>query len=168
MTQTLKCQIMLKFKNMRDKKIKKKVQVVVLSKDLDLGLNSSQVLLLEFNSKNSQGPIGFQNITGSVEDNESFIQAAKRELLEETGIDSEVLDCHFDFTFTDRWNNETECIEKLFLCVIKPEYKKIKISNEHQSYKWVDIKLIREIDYTFPSNFIALNKALELAGAKFK
>ena len=65
MTQTLKCQIMLKFKNMRDKKIKKKVQVVVFSMDFDLGLNSAQVLLLEFNSKNSQGPIGFQNITGS-------------------------------------------------------------------------------------------------------
>lgn len=168
MTQTLKCQIMLKFKNMRDKKIKKKVQVVVFSIDQELAPNSAQVLLLEFNTKNNQGPTGFQNITGSVEENESFSQAAKRELLEETGIDSDILDCHFDFSFTDRWNKETECIEKIYLCVVSPENKKIQISNEHQSYKWVDINNIREIDYTFPSNFIAFNKAVELLGAKLK
>lgn len=168
MTQTLKCQIMLKFKNMRDKKIKKKVQVVVFSIGHDFDLNLAQVLLLEFNSKNTHGPRGFQNITGSVEENESFIQAAKRELLEETGIDSEVQDCLFDFTFTDRWNPETKCIEKLFLCLINPDRKQIQISHEHQSYKWVDIKSVQEMDYTFPSNFIAFHKALELVGAKSK
>ncbi len=159
MTQILKCQIMLKFKNMSEKKIKKKVQVVVIF------WGKQEVLLLEFNSNKNQGPIGFQNITGSVEEGEDFLTAAKRELEEEIGVVQNVIDLEMEHSFKNRWDEDSLVVEKTFLCLLKTK-PSIVISEEHQGYKWVNAHETKEADYTFPSNFLALKKALMCIGEK--
>ncbi len=128
--------------------LKKKVQVVVIA---EKGL-----LLFEFNNQIPNNYVGFQNITGSVEGDESFEEAAVRELGEEAGIHSPVIDINKEFTFFDRWKKN--CVEKVYLCHLtkKPE---ITLNEEHLFFKWVPIEEVQVSDYTFPTNFEAFLSA---------
>lgn len=145
MTQILKCQTMLKFLNMNDESIKKKVQVVVIAENA--------VLLLEFNNTRANNYVGFQNITGEVEGIETFEVAALREVIEEIGVNPPaVIDLKIEFKFHDRWKRD--CFEKVYLCFLskKPE---IFLSEEHLNFKWVDFSEVQKSDYTFPTNYEA-------------
>lgn len=144
MTQILKSQIMLKFLNMNDQSIKKKVQVVVIAKE--------QLLLFEFNQNIPNNYVGFQNITGGVEGEESFYEAAKRELMEEAGINSEVVVVDLEFKFFDRWKKD--CVEKVYACILK-DIPEVVLNEEHLFSKWVPINEVLASDYTFPTNFEA-------------
>ena len=79
---------------MNDEILKKKVQVVIIAEE--------SLLLFEFNNQIPNNYIGFQNITGSVDGDESFEEAAIRELAEEAGVDSSVIDINKEFSFFDR------------------------------------------------------------------
>lgn len=129
---------------MNKETLKKKVQVVIIAEE---GL-----LLFEFNNQIPNNYVGFQNITGSVEGNESFIEAAIRELDEEAGIKSSVIDINKEFTFFDRWKNN--CLEKVYLCYLskRPE---IVLNEEHLFFKWVPLSDVAISDYTFPTNYEA-------------
>lgn len=135
---------------MNEETLKKKVQVVIIA--------DNTLLLFEFNDQIPNNYAGFQNITGSVEGKESFEEAALRELAEEAGINSQVIDVHKEFTFYDRWKKD--CLEKVYLCHLskKPE---IVLNEEHLFYKWVPIQDVQEKDYTFPTNFEAFLAAKE-------
>jgi len=138
---------MLKFRIMTMKQLKQKVQVVTIAEN--------QLLLLQFAKYHDQG---FQNITGSVEYDESFLEAARREMVEEIGITDNVIDIDLSFHFHDRWGSDVE--EKVFL--YNPQKKPIiKLSEEHQSYKWIPIDDVTVENYVFPTNFDAFKKALE-------
>ena len=143
---------MLKFTNMNEKRLKKKVQVVVIAED--------SLLLFEFNNQLPNNYVGFQNITGSVEGDESFQEAAVRELAEEAGIHSIVIDINQEFTFFDRWKND--CVEKVYLCYLdkKPF---ITLNEEHLFYKWVPLSEVQMEHYTFPTNFEAFEIAKKYA-----
>lgn len=138
---------MLKFSNMTAQPLKQKIQVVTIAED--------QLLLLQFAKFHDEG---FQNITGSVEYDESFIEAARREMVEEIGVADNVTDIEMSFHFHDRWGFEVE--EKVFLYnpAKKPD---IRLSEEHQSYKWIPVDQVTIEDYVFPANFEAFKKALE-------
>ena len=140
---------MLKFRNMNEQSLKKKVQIIVMAED--------EVLLFEFNDKIPGNYKGFQNITGAVEDEESFYEAAKRELIEEAGINSDVIELDLKFEFFDRWKRN--CLEKIFLCHLyrKPE---IVLNEEHEHFKWMPVKSVIDTDYTFFTNFQAFSAAL--------
>lgn len=144
MTQILKRQIMLKFWNMSDREIKKKVQVVVIAEN--------SLLLFEFNNQIPNNYVGFQNITGAVEGDESYIAAAERELSEEAGLNEQVIDLNLQYEFFDRWKKQ--CIEKVFLCHLDKKLP-ITLNEEHLFYKWVPFSEVKESDYTFPSNYQA-------------
>ena len=128
-------------------KTKHKVQVVTIAENC--------VLLLQFAKDRGEG---FQNITGSVEDDESFIEAARREMVEEIGVADNVIDINLSFTFFDRWGSDV--LEKVFLYhpAKKPD---ITISSEHQSYKWKSLQETTKEDFAYPTNFEALKKAME-------
>lgn len=148
MTQTLKCQIMLKFLNMNEQNIKRKVQVVVVAQN--------EILLMEFNNEIPNNYVGFQNITGAVEEGENFLEAAIRELNEEAGIESEVIELNLNFEFFDRWKKN--CQEKVYLCHLDKK-PKIILNEEHLFYKWLPLNEIKESDFTFISNFQAAIEA---------
>lgn len=140
---------MLKFKYMTNPSIKQKIQVITIAQ--------GYLLLLQFAKFHGEG---FQNITGSVEYDESFLEAARRELVEEIGISDNVLDLHMTFHFRDRWGDDVE--ERVFLFNPK-KIPDIRLSSEHQSYKWIPIQEVTVKDFVFPTNFEAFLKALELA-----
>lgn len=127
--------------------LKQKVQVVTIAEN--------QLLLLQFAKFHDEG---FQNITGSVEYDETFLEAARREMVEEIGITDNVIDVDLSFHFHDRWGCDVE--EKVFL-YNPPSKPVISLSEEHQSYKWVPVAEVKVSDFVFPTNFEAFKKALE-------
>lgn len=131
--------------------LKQKIQIVTLAQN--------QLLLLQFAKFHNQG---FQNITGSVEKDESFEEAAIRELMEETGLESPLIDIGLTYRFKDRWGFDVE--EKVFLCELA-SIPSITLSLEHKSFKWIPVKEVTESDYVFPANFEAFKKALEFSHA---
>ena len=84
---------------------KLKTQIVVIAAH-----NNIKYLLLLQTSK--ERSYMWQNVTGSVDKNEDFLDAAKRELFEETGINSTPISTSLEFCFTDRWNKKVS--EKVF------------------------------------------------------
>ena len=124
---------------MTSTEIKQKVQIIVTTDD--------SVLLLKLNK--DRGGI-WQNATGSVEKNESYIEAAERELGEETGIFENVRELPLTIEFHDQWGFNV--IEKVFSCHLK--YRpRIRISDEHDDYKWVKFENLIPKDYGFPSHY---------------
>ena len=116
------------------KKIPKSVLVIVYTKD-------KKVLLLKKKDNENM----WQSVTGSLYFDENPNQAAKRELYEETGINSDnIIDCgkQYIFEIYDMWKHKyedgvthnTEHVFKLELENIID----IKIDKaEHDSYQWV-------------------------------
>lgn len=127
--------------------LKQKVQIVTITEN--------QLLLLQFAKIHNEG---FQNITGSVEYDETFVEAARRELLEEIGVVSPVIDLHHEFHFFDRWGCDVE--EKCFLCLLEKK-PPITLSSEHKGFKWVELEKVTVLDFVFPTNFEAFKKAVE-------
>ncbi len=132
---------------MTTKSLKQKVQVVTIAEN--------QLLLLEF--AKGRG-VGFQSVTGSVEYDESFLEAARRELAEEIGVADNVIDTKYSFNFHDRWGEDVE--ERVFLFNPK-KIPEIHISEEHQSYKWVPVNLVSAKDFAHATSYEAFLKALE-------
>lgn len=121
------------------KKFKTPVSALVLIHTPDL-----QVLIMERADK-----AGFwQSVTGSVEGDETPLQAAIREVLEETGLDAARYDLqdwqasnvyeiypHWRYRYAPGVTENTEHLFGLEL----PEKLPIKLSpNEHVRYEWVD------------------------------
>ena len=129
-------------------KNKQKIQIVTIAEN--------QLLLLQFAKFHNNG---YQNITGSVEKEETFFDAATRELFEETGLNKPLIDTQLQFEFLDRWGFKV--IEKVFLCKLD-KIPTIILSDEHLSYKWIPINKVNLNDFVFPTNFEAFKKSLEL------
>ena len=115
------------------------ISALVLIHTVDL-----QVLIMERADK-----VGFwQSVTGSVEDNEKPLQAAIREVFEETGIDANqynLQDWHVSniYEIYPHWRHRyapsvTQNTEHLFGLEL-PSPITIKLApNEHVRYEWVD------------------------------
>ena len=132
----------------------KKVQIIIIEKKSDI----PGVLLLRTNKFRGNF---WQNVTGSVEKNESFENAALREVQEETGIkdnSTTITDAELSFNFCDKNNNQIE--EKVFLMALET-IPPILISEEHDSYQWKRITEVTSNDFNYKSNYDAFLKAVQ-------
>lgn len=114
-----------------------------------------KVLLLQ--TKGERGSF-WQNVTGSVEEKESFLEAAQRELFEETSFKSPIYDLEIEDHFIDRKNLAT--VERIFYSKIDSKMDPL-LSNEHQSFVWRNASQISPQDYKYLSNFKAFSLALK-------
>jgi len=123
----------------------RKIQVIIIQ----IETNPSEVLLLKTNQKRQ----GFwQNVTGSVEEGETYVDAAKRELFEETGlITSQLLPLATTIAFIDRQGCEVE--EKCFLALFDKKPSNIQISHEHEKFLWVKIDEMDKNKYGHESSY---------------
>lgn len=90
-------------------------------------------LLLKYSSGHWDFP------KGNVEENEKIEETAKREILEETGIDS--IDFVPGFSESIQYyytRNKTTISKKVYYFLAESKTKNVTISDEHLSYKWLN------------------------------
>ena len=136
-----------------------KIQIVILLQTAENKLE--ELLLLKTNEKRG----GFwQNITGKMEKGETPIEAAHRELFEETALHNRKLhDINYQFHFA---KGEKSFTEQVFLCLLNKK-ENIQIDpHEHNDLKWLKVDQIKDSDYGFSSSFEAFQRALFYAQEK--
>jgi len=136
----------------------KKVQVIITARDPD---GSWSALILKTNKERGQF---WQNVTGSVDEGESFEAAALREAQEETALDIEkivdFLSLEIPFEFKDRWKKNV--VEECFLVVAEEIWKPTIDAHEHENWKWVKLTDVTLDTFKYESNFIAIEKARKM------
>ncbi|OUR98753.1 hypothetical protein A9Q84_04900 [Halobacteriovorax marinus] len=123
----------------------RKVQIVVINRE-----NRDEILLLQ--TKKDRG-FHWQNVTGSVEDNEEYFDAAIRELKEETGLPGEIHELDLNFEFTDRWHKHV--LEKVYVALVPKSESIILCAQEHQDFKWLKINDINIDNFGYESNWLS-------------
>ena len=129
--------------------VHRKVQVVVIG-----GENLNKLLLLQTKKDRDEH---WQNVTGSVDEGETYYSAALRELKEETGLEATLIELNLQFEFKDRWKKNV--LEKVFLAKVEEEAV-VTISNEeHQGYKWLLLKEANKESFGYESNWKSFTTA---------
>ena len=116
------------------KKIPISVLVIIYTKNKD-------ILLLKKNNDKDM----WQSVTGSLNENEKPIDAAKREVFEETGLTSDkIFDCNKQYIFEiyEMWrhkyeNGVTHNTEHVFLLELEEKVNIVIDKNEHLQYEWL-------------------------------
>jgi 8-oxo-dGTP pyrophosphatase MutT (NUDIX family) len=102
--------------------------------------NSNKILLLKYSANNTQGEGGHWDFPkGHVEQNETELATALRELEEETGISKvEIID-DFRHSISYTFSRRSESISKevIFFLASTVE-KRVTLSHEHIDYAWLD------------------------------
>lgn len=137
----------------------KKAQVVIAA--FDSKSQSFKFLLLQTNERRGSF---WQNVTGKLEDDETFEEGALREASEETQFNHEdiidVMSLGLTFDFVDQ--RERKVSEQCFLLIFQHEWD-VKIDpHEHQAWKWVAMNDIHRDSVKFSSNYECLEKAQKL------
>ena len=134
----------------------KKAQVILAA--IDEQSQSFKFLLLQTNERRGQF---WQNVTGKVENDESFEEGGLREVIEETQLDIEtivdIVDLGLSYDFTDQRGRKVH--EKCFLIICDKKWD-IKIDpKEHQDFKWINPSEVEEGIVKYRSNLETLEKA---------
>jgi len=136
----------------------KKAQVVVAA--IDEASQSFHILLLQTNQRRGQF---WQNITGKIEEEETFEEGGLREAIEETGLKVESIidmrDLGLTYEFTDQHGRKVT--EKCFLFVLEKKWDVVIDPKEHQAFKWVALSEISPESVKYSSNFETLDKAIK-------
>lgn len=106
----------------------------------------------------------WQNVTGSIDGDETFEEGALREAQEETGLPLEgIVDIHdlgMPQTFFDRWKRKV--VEHTFLVVCEQQWKPVIHHEEHDDWRWLALSEITPNTLEWPSNSEALAKAARI------
>lgn len=137
----------------------KKAQVVLAA--IDESSHSFQFLLLQTNERRGSF---WQNVTGKLDDGETFEEGGLREAIEETALKVEsivdIINLGLKYEFTDQ--RERKVLEESFLIILDSEWN-VKIDpHEHQGFKWVNYNDIHPEIVKHQSNFETLVKAQSL------
>lgn len=88
----------------------------------------------------------WQFVAGGGEDDESPLEAARRECREETGLEGDLLQLdsmttipRYHFRSADTWGNKVYVVPE-YTFALKASQGKVLISREHTEYRWVTFK----------------------------
>lgn len=133
-----------------------------------------EYLLLRRVANPNLGLAGFwQGVTGGLKEGEDVVQAAMRELYEETGFVPSALekvDYTYSFPIQDEWKKmyppgAEEIVEHVFVAFIGDDVEPT-LSHEHQTWEWCseDQALVR---LKYPGNIEALRRCTALLESRF-
>jgi 8-oxo-dGTP pyrophosphatase MutT (NUDIX family) len=132
--------------SMNDKvRIEKRINVAcgIITKK---GENNEDLFLLIQRAKNDNFPLMWETARGKCDKgkNEDLIHCLKREVKEETGLDIYPIKYIDNFIYLAD-NGSRLSIQHNYLCKLKNENQKVKLSKEHDSYKWITSLGIAEL-----------------------
>lgn len=119
----------------KDVKVHMKAAAGVIVRQNESGNN--EVLLIQ-RSSDDHWPLHFEFPRGKCDKpiGEDVVHCAKREIKEETGLDVNVLRLLDTFQYlADGGTRKTTCYN--FLCTMKNPNQDVKLSKEHEGYKWI-------------------------------
>lgn len=137
----------------------RKAQIVLSV--VDESRHSFLFLLLQTNKHRGEF---WQNVTGKVEDNETYEEGGLREAIEETGLSVEsivdIVDLSISHDFIDERKRNVH--EKGFLIILDKRWD-VKIDpKEHQDFKWVPLEEIGAGCVKHQGNYECLEKSIHL------
>jgi 8-oxo-dGTP diphosphatase len=91
---------------------------------------------------------------GKLEEKELEKDGLKREVREEIGIEITILKKYSSWSFIDLNNKKVKVVN--YLCRFKDKKEKIKLSEEHSSFKWVSLDKIKNYNVKDDSFFTSL------------
>ena len=100
--------------------------------------NSSKVLLLRHSSISSRGGGHWDFPKGHIDDGETEIQTALRELGEETGIEQVKVVDGFRDTITYTFSGGQQIGKEVVFFLATTKESKVTLSHEHIDYSWLD------------------------------
>ena len=126
-----------------------KESIISNDKDVKIKMNASAAVIVKYNEGNKEilliqrssddhWPNHWEFPRGKCDNgaNESIVSCVKREVKEETGLDIKVIRLIDQFQYlADNGERLTTCFN--FLCELVDENQKIKLSKEHQDFKWI-------------------------------
>jgi len=105
--------------------------------------NEPQFLLLKRSEKEIYPGI-WQMVSGKIRKGEKAYNAAKRELMEETGLIPISFDVVPIVNSFYSCNNDSVCMVPVFVCEVKSETE-VKISDEHTDFQWVSPEIAKSL-----------------------
>lgn len=120
----------------------------ILISDNDSHNRDRSVLLLHYVSGHWDFP------KGNIKINETELQAATRELNEETGIENFTLIPGFRYILDYKYTRKSTLISKhVILFLASTKVNQVRISHEHIGYQWADINSsIKQLTYSNAKN----------------
>ena len=105
----------------------------------------------------------WQPISGGIETGESYIDAIKREVGEETGIRKllRIIDLNYVFIFHTMWKGKFSKMKVFCYAAEIQEPRSIVLSQEHENYLWCTEIKAKEL-LKWEHNLIALDKLIAL------
>ena len=130
----------------------KQAEIIVFKKE-------GKELIFLILKRNPQKGGFWQPITGGVEENETFEEAAIREISEEVGITENVKLIDIDYSFEFLEENIMH-FEKVFGLELS-SMQKITLSEEHTEFKWVEGQVAIKQFLKYPGNKDGFKKVME-------
>ncbi|HOK63719.1 MAG TPA: NUDIX pyrophosphatase [Bacillota bacterium] len=104
----------------------------------------------------------WQPVCGGVDSGEELIEAALREIVEETGIENvkSIIDLEYTFTYKESKNGVLMHMQDFCFAVEVENIVDIKLSDEHEEYKWCSYSEAKAY-LKWEHNLIALKKLMQ-------
>lgn len=124
--------------NIDDKKNVKVYMIAAAGVIMKEGDNGEKMVLLIQRAKKDRWPLHYEFPRGKCDKGpgEKILDCLKREVKEETGLDIIPVKLIDKFKYlADKGERLTTCYN--YLCKMKDENQKVKLSNEHDDFKWI-------------------------------
>ena len=107
--------------------------------------HSDEFLVIQHSTESNEVQGHWDFPKGHIEDNESELETATRELQEETGIDDFKLIENFRQKITyDVHKNNAVIPKEVIFFLAESSTKSVQLSSEHQNYRWLDFDLAHD------------------------
>ena len=101
--------------------------------------HSDDFLIIQHSAKSNGSEGHWDFPKGHIEDNETELETASRELQEETGIGDFTLIDNFKYTISYNFRKKNQLVSKeVVFFLAESSTRQVQLSSEHQNYAWLD------------------------------